>query len=312
MAIFRAKADWYHWIRNLQCDVGIDEPVELSVRDYWWDPSVRALLLGRSEGFIGLYSMKFQPLTGAEPSEIPPSWDWVAADTAMAPIDSSSQEFIDDAVSWFDHLWDQSNSRTHEAYRCEISDTLLRLTEEKAKSESIAKTLLSRWRLQPPQGTSKWAIGNLALPACFPKGAEEQIDFMACAVVFKNTSDLVLVCEIRQPGETWEGIGKHIPGPNRYQAGAVCQRGKVELDSLEELLEVIKSGATATWNCNNRDGNSWLFATDFVWLWQTDGCIQVARPEGEFLWGLWDSADSSSNLTYWARLVRRCAEKPNR
>src|SRR6202030_3590452 len=69
--ISRAKADWYRWLRERPKETGVN----LEIRDYWWDPSIRTLLLGRSEGFIGLYGMRFGPAVPLYRTEIPPAVD---------------------------------------------------------------------------------------------------------------------------------------------------------------------------------------------------------------------------------------------
>lgn len=289
--ISRAKADWYRWLRQLPTKYYHRALITLEIRDYWWDPSVRALLLGRSEGFFGLYAIKFTALSGPDRTLFPAAFDWVASDTTMAPLSGGSQELLNDVVEWFDHVWDQSTLRTNEAYRCEASETLLELADKKANSEHATERAIARWR-SSRSPTSAWEIGNLALPAHYPEDAGGIIDFMACAVLHEATSGAILVCEIRQRGETWEGIGKtstylELTG---IHPNASCGGQPLRCDSVAELLMLVRSDAEIQWNDKQRDSKVSLFATDFVWLYECDGMIRIIKPEGELLWGLWDSA----------------------
>lgn len=286
--ISRAKADWYRWLHECTAKSSrSDGLIDLQIRNYWWDPSVRALLLGRSEGFFGLYGMMFAPPLGSR-TETPRAVNWVARDTAMAPL---SQELVNDFVEWFDHVWEESTVRTNEAYRCEVSETLLQLAHRKGQSDPTAVSAINRWRANRSR-TPVWEIGSLALPARYPEDATALVDFRGCAVVVKGVSGAILVSDIRQRGATWGGIGKtstylELTGMHPY----VSRDGQaVKCNSLDEALRLLRRKADVEWDVQQRNPRVSLFATDFVWLYDRDGVLRIIKPEGEVLWGLWDSA----------------------
>lgn len=302
--ISRAKADWYRWFRTLGEQT---HSIKLEIRDYWWDPAPRILLLGRREGFFGLYEMNFQKLSGHFQTEIPKAWDWTAADTCMARIGSSNQEQLDNFVAWFDHAWERGRERTNEAYRCKGSDTLLELCEKKATTDPAIRDITNRWRLSREEEPVEWQIGNLALPASYPEETGEIVEFMSCSVILADADDAILVCEIRRPGETWEGIGKTYTYLDLLgiRPEARHQNGTRKYDSLSQLHQDIQAGADICWNMERREKRVSLFASDFVWLYQQQGKMRIVRPEGEVLWGLWDCSRHLLRISMsdhaWAR-----------
>lgn len=303
--ISRAKADWYSWARQPTTKA------TLKIRDYWWDPSAKAMLLGRSEGFLGLYSIKFGLPSGT--TAIAPELDWVAAETMMAPLSSTSQKIVDNTVKWFDDIWDQSTVRTNEAHRAEVSELLLHVAEAKQLTEPALGDKIRHWRSDRQSGPD-WMIGNLDLPSKFPEEAPVLADFMACAFFRKGLKGAILICEVRKKGQNWEALGKTATYLDSLgiHPRAIHEGQPLRRDSAEELLEALRDESIdVRWATENRDAAVTLFAADFVWAYVREGTLRIVRPEGEVLWGFWDSARyllrSSLTERGWAAGVQRTA-----
>lgn len=265
--ISRTETRWYRWFRKHTDKHNGANNIQLEIRGYTCEPASKAVILENYEAFFGVYQTLLHPMSNHD--EISPAIDWVADETTMAHIDRQNQSFLNNLVTWFDQKWESSTGKLTDGYRCEISDLLLQLCKEKSKMDKDIVRLLKRWI---PDGHAP-EIGNLALPAFYPERTLNLIDFMASAVVFNDTGRSILVCEIRQPGETWEGIGKT----------ATC----LDLIGIEPQQQQT---GNPFWKIKSTGNKCLLFSTDFVWLWQENGRLFITRPEGEPIWGLWDCA----------------------
>jgi hypothetical protein len=206
--ISRAKADWYGWMNNYKIQAHAKRPgsITLEIRDYNWEPAARALILGNREAFFGLYAMRFH--TPSDRPSVDPAVDWVAARTQMVHFDSSSHLFVNDLCNWFEEAWQRSTKRTNEPYRCLVSADLWQACCKKQTQEREARREFMHWKAE---ARGRLETGNLGLPAEYPYERGRMIDFMASAVICgkgAGSDRSVLICEIREQGETWEGIGK--------------------------------------------------------------------------------------------------------
>lgn len=283
--ITMAKAEWYKWLREYKESHKNLPNVDLEIRGYPWDPTPKALILGDSEASFGLYTTGRHSLSCHK--HIAQAKDWIAAETDMAHIDSRNQRFLNNLIDWFDQAWKKSTGRITEAYRYKVSDCLWELGTEKLKMDEHVKRLFCDWTTTDriPE------IRNLALPSYFPENASGIIDFMACAVVLNSTPErCVLICEVRHPGEDWEGIGK-----TSTYLEFIGIKPRINLNTKDfvtgneffsKLKELDQTDRSLNWDIKKAD--ACLFAADFVWLWEEDGELHITRPEGEVFWGLWD------------------------
>lgn len=284
--ITRAKAMWYETLEH----VG-NKAIDLEIRDYWWDPSVRMLLIGDSEGYLGMYTTKVQGLSGTTNKSVPEARDWVAAETAMGRIGEDNAPLLHNLISWFDQVWVQEGSRkSNDRYRSRRSSSLLTLSERIEKKD--LRELTHRWYFEGRYKPDDRQIGDIALPVTMPDDANYMIEFIGACVLSKS-GQTVLVTEERAKNDEWEGIGK---------TNAVLEL--LDLQPKWNLPDENKSvDFTASPNRqpkNKRVDASWLdsadrsefclFASDIIWAFEYQHKLCITRPEGEYLWGLWDVA----------------------
>lgn len=283
---WRISKTKYEWYKHFSFNENNKKNVRLEIRGYPGDPTPRVLILGNREAFFGLYTTRFHSISGHP--EIAPANDWVADETSMGYIDShDNQPFLNNIINWFDQSWDKGERRITEGYRYEVSERLWQLCEQKKlNGDEDIKKIMDRWITN--DGTPK--VRNFALPAYYPENSLEIIDFMACAVISNNSGHSILICEIREYGETWEGIGKTSTSLELLGITPQFDISNNSFDSLNNFLSNLKKDISSiSWKFF-QETNISLFASDFVWLWAENGRLFVTRAEGRILWELWDSA----------------------
>jgi len=306
MRISRAKADWYEWneISNLSDS---HAPVNLEVRDYASDPTLKALLLGQIDGFLGFYAFRDQHIISDAPG-IPPAPDWLAEETEVTRLDRSNHPLVGNLTRWFEYTWSGASHRPNEEYRCKRSRILLDTLGEKAdaltamcRTHSPEQRLVHRWS-RPSDRTSsthRWLIGNLAIPASYPETSDVVIDCIGTVMMFFGARGSVVLCELRGQGESWEAIGKTSTYLDLLGVEPVVfvNGRRLRAASLEELRSNLASLDGVRWSHRRSRRQIRLIASDFLWFCPHEGGLGAVRPEGELLWGLWDCA---------RYLLRRC------
>ena len=286
--IWLAKSRWYAWLKKNDALTGKRQEIRLEIREYDWDPSVRLLALGETEGFFGIYVINDASPSSAQ--HVKPAPDWKASRTRMIQPEPDSLAML---IESFDQLWKRARSPEYDEYRFEASERLWVLATNRADID----TIFADWTTETRQAISTVArptdVPNLVFPKNSARTPLAAVDVMG-SVVTDLAGKTILVCEIRNRNETWEGLGKTSTWLELIGLRPVCltSEGRVATtSSLHELVHKIRLHHWhPAWHETQSKPPGRLFASDFVWVWTEDGRLCVSQPEGEFAWGLWDAS----------------------
>jgi hypothetical protein len=276
--IARAKADWYRLTDYKKSREG----VTLHIRDYGWDPMPKFLILGESGGFFGQYAIDGHHVLSGDP-DIGAARDWVSESTDMVYVGANQSSYLRAQIKWFSAMWAQATERTNEAYRIKRSDSLWELLKE--KDDSHARDLL--YRLAPPKGRLDHPhVGNMTLPRQCSETSGDFIEVIGCGVIEHITKKAVIICEIRDAKDSWEGAGK-----TRAYLSLIGISSNLDLPLRGEgnwrsaLLDAI---ARASIQLKAKAAKFDLFGSDFLWASVREHRLVLSPPEGELAFGLWD------------------------
>lgn len=269
--IIRDRISYSKYILYNQASISKD--IKIEVRDYDSEPNSKLVIIDEEFGFLGLYQIEIDHQLDRY-KRIPSSYDWISDETYMAFFDKN-QYLITNYSSWFDSIWKISNERLNESYRF-LRNNILWSTIQNNNNLSLVdekKYLLN-------ENNSSF-VPNLYLPRYLGKSENQIIDSIGCSIIDINTNKTIVIADIYNNNDYWEGFGK---------TSALLELLEIKL--IESQYENILNGTLSDepfLEINRNYTNSVrMISSDFIWLNVKNGCLEFTSPQGEYFIALWD------------------------